>query len=245
MATTTTTSTNNKSLTTTAAALLAADRYHLNLAHKILNVAAAEAPALAAVISATGVKNFGPACYWIDSKKARILVPCTEGTTTEAVDPKLAALVATATTATAAVLPAMAKRGAGRTEAEAAEAAVAAIATYCAEVKAAAEAKAAAVAARRTKAVAEIATYLEGQGLDTTTAAATASGLRWVKGVKDTEGRYTFKCADLVRGLFARHAAAVAALDAATTTTEAPAATEATAPEAPATEAPATEAANI
>lgn len=215
---------NKKNMNTSAAALFDVERHHLNMAYKIINVVASESNSLASVIAAAGVKEFGPACVWLDAKKARVLVPCVEGVTTEAVDSKLAALIADATRKSSAVLPSMAKRGAGRTEAEAASAAVAAIAAYCAEIEEEARKKAEKIAARRDKAVSEITAYLKTQGMTDEEAAATATGLRWVKGAKDSAGRYCFKNADLVRGLFARHAAAIAALDAQ------PAATEETAP---------------
>lgn len=216
--------TNKKSMNTSAAALFDVERHHLNLAYKIINVVASESNSLASVIAASGAKNFGPACIWLDDKKARVLVPCVEGVTTEAVESKLAALVADANRKAAAVLPAMAKRGAGRTEAESASAAVAAIAAYCAEIEEEARKKAEKIAARRDKAVSEITAYLKTQGMNDEEAAATATRLRWVKGAKDSAGRYCFKNADLVRALFARHAADIAALDAQ------PAATEETTP---------------
>lgn len=178
-----------------AAALLSVDRLHLNMAHKVINVISKDSAALAAIIEAVGQKNFGPACYWIDDKKARILVPCVEGKAADAVDAKLVGLVATATDAAA-----------GTTAADA----VNAIANYCAELKAAAAAKAEKLATRRIKAVNDIASYLESHGMDP----AAAPSLKWIKGVKDNEGRYCYKLVDLVNAMYARYSSIIAELDA-------------------------------
>lgn len=185
----------NKQLSTSAAALQSVERLHLNMAHKVINVIAKDSAALAAIIEAVGQKNFGPSCYWIDDKKARILVPCVEGKAADAVDPKLVGLIATATNAAA-----------GTSAADA----VNAIANYCAELKAAAAAKAEKLATRRIKAVNDIAQYLESHGMDP----AAAPSLKWVKGVKDSEGRYCYKLIDLVNAMYARHSSIIAELDA-------------------------------
>lgn len=189
----------NKQLTTSAAALISVDRLHLNMAHKVINVIAKDSAALAAIIEAVGQKNFGPACYWIDDKKARILVPCVEGKAADAVDAKLVGLVATATDAAA-----------GTTAADA----VNAIANYCFELKAAAAAKAEKLATRRNKAINDIAQFLESHGMESAAAAAAAPGLKWIKGAKDNEGRYCYKLVDLVSAMYARYSSIIAELDA-------------------------------